>query len=596
MVTIFALSSICMNPFISQVQMASLQEQQLQGKETFMVPMRDGVKLATDVYYPAGFNYASDELPVVLVRTPYNKDNFDFVGSLFNLNDFITVIQDMRGRYASEGTDMVFMNASTDGYDTLCWISYQPWCDGNIATYGPSAMGICQFFMHLTDTPLTLKAQAIQMASPTLHNEVIFQGGALRKSLAVGWLGNIGSTFWLPTLYENENYGAFWKNVTLDSYNRVSTPAVFQGGWYDIFIQGIIDGFRGYQLESKSNIRGKSYLIVGPWTHVASESAEQGEIVFPENSVRSLYDTFVLDFFKTYLTDEGNKIGDASSILYYCMGAMEDNATGNLWRETNRWPIESMEIQPFYFRENGQLSQSQSPEVSQSETYYYDPNNPVPTIGGNNLLIDAGPYDQSSIEGRNDVLIFSSEVLTESMEITGPITANLWISSNCSDTDFTCKITDVYPDGRSMLIQDGIVRAKYRNNRTHPELLESGEIVEVEINLASTSYVFNEGHKIRVAISSSNYPRFNANPNNGDRIYSNNETFTAANTLYFESSHPSKINLPINTDPDYTINTTTPTTETTEDNSSLGFFLTMSVLLFLPICFEIIRKKKKLKK
>jgi putative CocE/NonD family hydrolase len=225
------------------------------------------------------------------------------------------------------------------------------------------------------------------------------------------------------------------------------------------------------------------------------------------------------------------------------MGDVDDsNAPGNKWRQSNIWPIPYLEKE-WYFHENGLLSTS-FPSDYDSLTYTYDPNNPVPTIGGQNLNWPAGPYDQSSIESRNDVLLFSTEDLLEPYEATGPIKVKLFVSSNCPDTDFTVKLTDVYPDGRSMLITDGILRMRNRNGAGHWEFMESGEVYEVEVDLWSCSYIWNAGHKIRVAVSSSNYPRFLNNPNTVDPILGNSTYNIAENTLYLDSNHPSCIILP----------------------------------------------------
>jgi putative CocE/NonD family hydrolase len=226
------------------------------------------------------------------------------------------------------------------------------------------------------------------------------------------------------------------------------------------------------------------------------------------------------------------------------MGDVDDSsAPGNEWRSATQWPI-PYEALHYYFHENGVLSLSPPTDYAPI-TYRYNPNNPVPTIGGQNLNIARGPYDQRLVENRDDVLVFTSDVLSESFEATGPIKARLYVSSDCPDTDFTVKLTDVYPDGRSMLITDGILRMRNRNGCDHWEFIEPGEIYEIEIDLWSTSYIWNRGHRIRVAVSSSNYPRFLNNPNTVDPIAKNMTYSIAHNTLYFDTAHSSCIILPI---------------------------------------------------
>ncbi|MHA1212698.1 MAG: CocE/NonD family hydrolase [Candidatus Heimdallarchaeota archaeon] len=557
---------------------------------TYMVTMRDGIKLATDVFTPDLLNGGSES--VVLIRTPYNKDATAGIASIFTtLKGYITIVQDMRGRFASEGIDMIFQNASTDGYDTINWILQQSWCNGNIATYGGSALGINQFYINLAN-PTGLKAQAIQVASPNLYHDVMFPDGAFRASLVVGWLTAIGSTFQLPEIYRNENLTSAWKNVTmLGNYDTVARPGLFQAGWFDVFAQGTIDGFLGYQYESNPSVQGKSFLIIGPWGHGTFYNRIHGEITFPANSIVDYHTPLLYDFFDYYLKGEASSLYDTNSVKYYCMGPTYEGAYGNFWRSTNQWPIPTNETN-FYLRSDGTISSTAPSSLDDSLSYLYDPNNPVPTIGGCNLNLPYGPRDQISLESRSDVLTFTTEAFTEYMEVTGGMSAHLWVSSNCTDTDFAVKITDVYPDGTSMLIQDSMVRAKYRNNRTSPELLVPHEIVEVDVDLWDTSYIFNPGHRMRIAITSSNYPRFNANPNNGAPLFTNNETYIAENTIYLEQDHPSYITLAINPNGSVPEPTTTPS----EVSPTINWLHILTIQLFIVICYRRLNKKSKINK
>jgi predicted acyl esterase len=510
--------------------------------KTYMIEMRDGVKLATDVYRPI---LRFRPHGTILLRTPYNKDNLAIIGFLLALFGWPTVIQDMRGRFASEGNDTVFQNAHTDGPDTLSWIANQSWSNGKIATIGPSALGITQYFMAGAN-PAYLACQYIQVATPNLHKHAIFQGGQLRKSLIVGWLEGQNSTYLLEEIFDHENYSLdFWTNVSLeDNWQDINVPAIHIGGWYDIFLQGTIDGYLGYQHLGGSGAAGRSKLIMGPWTHSGSITRRQGELIYPKNSL----DTFSLkmfrDMIRQFTMDGPDNYDEWPTVSYYVMGDVDDlEAPGNEWRYADDWPIPYNETN-WYFHENGELSKA-FPDNYDSLNYSYDPTNPVPTIGGQNLNIRAGPFDQTSIEERDDVLVFTSQVLDEPYEATGPIKALLYVSSDCPDTDFTVKLTDVYPDGRSMLITDGILRMRNRNGTDHWELMEAGKIYGVEIDLWSTSYIWNAGHKIRVAISSSNYPRFLNNPNTEDGMYKNTTYNIAHNNLYLDTDHPSCIILPI---------------------------------------------------
>jgi len=250
-----------------------------------------------------------------------------------------------------------------------------------------------------------------------------------------------------------------------------------------------------------------------------------------------------LEMVENYTMGIDNDFPDRPNVWYYVMGDVDViDSPGNEWRFADEWPIPA-DFVSWYFHEDGLLSKDY-PGQNDPFTYIYDPSDPVPTIGGQNLKIPAGPYDQTSIEGRDDVLVFTSDVLTEPLEITGPITARLFVSSDCPDTDFTVKLTDVYPDGRSMLITDGILRMRNRNSTDHWEFINPGEVYEIEVDIWSTSLVFNKGHRIRVAISSSNYPRFLANPNTKDAITKNTTFNIAQNTLYLDNEHSSCIILP----------------------------------------------------
>jgi predicted acyl esterase len=509
--------------------------------KTYMVEMRDGVKLATDVYKPI-----LRFLPhgTILIRTPYNKDELKILGVTFSILGWPTVIQDMRGRYASEGNDTVYQNSHTDGPDTLSWIANQRWSNGKVVTAGPSALGINQYFMAGAN-PENLAGQFIMVATPNLHKHAIFQGGQFRKALVEGWLEDQGSSYVLEQIFDNENYSMdFWTNVSLeDNWQYINIPAVHLGGWYDIFLQGIIDGYLGYQNLGGPGAQGKSKLIMGPWTHDGYIERNQGELFYPRNSLGWWALRMFRDLLIQYTMAESTCFDNWPTVIYYVMGDVEDtNAPGNEWRYSDSWPIPAVQRE-WYLHEGGLLSTEVSGNYN-SISYSYNPINPVPTIGGQNLNIERGPFDQRNVEDRDDVIIFTSNVLTEPYEATGPIKARLYVSSNCSDTDFTVKLTDVYPDGRSMLITDGILRMRNRNGTDHWELIQAGEIYEIEVDLWSTSYIWNIGHRIRIAISSSNYPRFLNNPNTIDGIYKNSTYKIANNTLYLDINHPSCIILP----------------------------------------------------
>lgn len=516
-------------------------------KETYMVPMRDEIKLATDVYLPDEIDSTSGS---ILIRTPYNKNDM-------NMGDWAdsgwpTSVQDMRGRYASEGIDTVFRNAHTDGPDTLKWIAQQDWSNGKVCTFGGSALGINQYYMAGAD-PANLACQYIQVATPNLYKHAMFQGGQFRSAMVEGWLQGQGSLFVLPELLEHENYTLdYWTNVSLeDNWQDVNVPAIHIGGWYDCFAQGTVEGFMGYQYLGGRGARGFSKLIMGPWVHGASRIS--GELIYPENAMPDFPFELFVDMIYKFCEDEdydGPVDFDSwPAVSYYTMSDPTIiDSPANEWRFADSWPITDEYVE-WFLHEDGELCK-ELPVDYDPLSYSYDPDDPVPTVGGQNLNLPSGPYDQSEVENRDDVLVFTSEALHEPYEATGPISARLYISSNCPDTDFTVKLSDVYPDGRSMLITDGILRARNREGFDHWEFMQEGEVYEILVDLWSTSYVWNTGHKIRVAISSSNYPRFLNNPNTDDAVYSNTETVIAENTIYLDNEHPSCLLLPEITYPD----------------------------------------------
>lgn len=506
---------------------------------TYMVEMRDGVHLATDVYLPR-----ANVLPhgSILVRTPYNKNyNRDFGREVANAG-WPIVIQDMRGRFASEGTDTVFRHAQTDGPDTLSWIADQHWSNGKIATYGGSAKGMNQYFMAGASPP-NLACQFIYVATPNLYRYAFQQGGQFRQSLVELWLKGQGSLHMLDEYFAHENYTMdYWTNVSMDDkWGNVQVPAIHVGGWYDCFAQGTIEGFMGYQYQGGAGAKGHSKLIMGPWTHGGGRI--QGELTYPENAVDTFSYLMLVDMIEQYTMNKGTNFQQWPAVRYYVMGDVDDDsAPGNEWLISDEWPV-IYEPVPVYLSKDNSLGVKVS--TSSSFSYIYDPTDPVPTLGGQNLNIAKGPYDQRPVEQREDVILFTSDVLTEPVWITGPVSARLFVSSTCVDTDFTVKLTDVYPDGRSMLITDGILRMRNRNGVDHWEFMQPGEIYEVEVDLWSTSYIFNEGHQIRVAISSSNAPRFLPNPNTADGIRKNVTYAIAENTVYVGNDCPSRIILPL---------------------------------------------------
>ncbi len=514
-----------------------------QEKQTHMVAMRDGTLLATDVYLPAD---AELPVPAILMRGPYGKNRSGgrFAPGVLN-RGYALVAQDLRGRFESPGSDAVIFHNDgwserRDGHDTLEWIAAQTWCNGSVATTGGSALGITQNMM-APGAPESLKAQSVSVAFSDMYTQGAYQGGVWRKALIETWLTmNRFDPESLESFRAHPRYDTFWDALNAEAQaDRVHSPAIFVGGWYDIFLQGTINSFTTIQSQGLSGARGNCRLIIGPWAH-----GSFNQLKYPANAAQRPAAAEPFRFFDYHLKGEKNGVEDDLPVHYYVMGdPTDDDAPGNYWRSAKSWPPPSKQV-PFYLLEDRRLARTK-PADDAAISFKFDPDNPVPTIGGQNLTIPKGPMDQTSVESRPDVLLFTTPVLTEPLEVTGRITARLFVSSDCPDTDFTVKLCDVYPDGRSMLVTDGILRAKYRESFREPQLLQRDEVYRLDVDLWSTSLVFNAEHKIRIAVSSSNSPRFEPNSNTGKDPMADGKTRVATNTIHLSQEYPSHVILPV---------------------------------------------------
>jgi predicted acyl esterase len=506
-----------------------------------MIAMTDGIELATTVYRPR----QEGPFPVVVARTPYNKDGQKGEAERFCRNGYVYVAQDLRGRFKSKGHhSIIFHNDGWtkphDGHDTLNWIAQQSWCNGKIGSTGGSALGITQN-MSAPGAPRELVAQHVAVAFSDMYHQAAYQGGAFRSGLLENWLRGTGMIdVNLKTFVAHPQYDDFWRELNPETQaERVNAPAVFFGGWYDIFLQGTINSFLTIQSRGGPEAKGKCRLVIAPIGH-----GTMIELEYPENSKKLPRCVDNLNWFDAMLKGKENGIANEAPVQYYVMGDTTDpSAPGNEWRSADSWPPPANET-AFYMHASGNLSTA-IPNRDGRLSYRYDPADPVTTIGGAELGPNIGPRDQTSIESRPDVLVFTTEELKEPLEVTGRILARLFVSSDCPDTDFTVKLTDVHPDGRSMLVTDGILRARFRESFEQEKLLEPGKIVEIPVDLWSTSIIFNKGHRIRVDVSSSNSPRFDPNPNTGHALRANTKRRIAWNTLALSKEYPSRIILPV---------------------------------------------------
>jgi putative CocE/NonD family hydrolase len=390
--------------------------------------------------------------------------------------------------------------------------------------------------------PAALKGQVVIMAFSEYYHQAAYQGGVWRKELLEGWLKQTDmEEVNLPTFLEHSTYDDFWKQLSAEAHaDQVDAPGVFVGGWYDIFLQGTINSFATIQDRGGRNARGKCFLVIAPTAH--GKFSE--EVVYPDVDKAPINLAAPMNVIGHWLNGPREDVEKLQPVHYYVMGDTEDKAApGNFWRSADNWPPAAKNTD-FYFHSDRSL-RLESPQGEGALSYKYDPEDPVPTRGGQNLLIDKGPMDQRPVESRPDVLVFTSEPLLEPLEVTGRITARLFVSSDCPDTDFTVKLCDVYPDGKSLLVTDGIRRASLRNSFEKHEPLEPGEVYELEVDLWSTSLIFNKGHRVRVSVSSSNSPRFEPNPNTGDPHPVAGKTRVANNTVQLSDKHSSKIMLPV---------------------------------------------------
>ena len=511
--------------------------------KTVMIEMRDGIKLETDIYLPDG----DGPFAAVLMRSVYGRKSGPGIAKGLNNRRLALVVQDCRGRGGSEGKDMVFADDGwgerQDGADTVAWIVKQPWSNGKVGTSGGSALGIVQVMM----APATneVDAQSIIVACSNFYDQLSYQGGVWRKALVEGWTKmQKTDEYIVPAWKAHPTYDAFWQMFNAeDKAADVTTPAMHVGGWWDIFGQGTINNFVTRQHEGGEGARGNQKLIMGPWIHGVTRKV--GDIELRDN-FNFDFGKYERHFFAAWLLDKDDGIKAEPAVNYYTVGDVDDPAApGNEWRTADDWPPFPTVATSYYLREGGGLTTEPATADSAPLAYAYDPANPCPTHGGQNLLLPAGPFDQREVSGRPDVLKFATDPLEQPLEITGQVFVKLFVSTDAPDTDFTAKLVDVYPDGREILMLDNIRRLKFRNGYEQPEPLSAGEIGELAIDLWSISLIFNKGHRIGVQVSSSNHPRFEINPNSGDDWPTDTNKRVANNKVYADAAHPSALILPV---------------------------------------------------
>ena len=513
--------------------------------ETVMVPMRDGTKLATDYYLPAG----DGPFPVIVSRSPYARAQGQGFGALFSAKGMAFVIQDTRGRGDSEGKDAVFgddgWGERQDGVDTVQWVKKQPWCNGRVGTFGMSALSITSLLCAAAGEPLA--CQVAWVGASQFYGEIAYNGGVFLKALAEKWTEGQGSGYVLETWKSHPSYDSFWQAYNMDARaSKVDAPGLHIGGWWDIFSKGTLNAFVNRQHRGGTNAKGQQFVVIGPWGHGGPMGVTFGDLTLKDNNKFDVNGES-LAFLEHYLTGESGKPFDAPAVRYYTVGDAEDpNAPENEWRSANNWPPFPVTDTPFYLRNDKSLRRESLDSDEPALTFVFDPANPCPTKGGANLTITAGSFDQRELEARSDVLSFASAPLESPLEITGNVRVKLYVSTDAPDTDFTAKLLDIYPDGRAFNMLDGIRRLKYRKDYREPAPLTPGEVGEVEVELGPISMVVNKGHRIGLHVSSSNFPRFEVNPNTGaDFPAEGGEMRKANNSICLGLKYPSALILPI---------------------------------------------------
>ena len=508
---------------------------------TVHIPMRDGVELTTDLYYPSG-SIITNEYPCVLVRLPGGRK----APSWLPLADiaqhgYVVAIQDTRSALDPEGATLPYLSdgwgVHQDGYDTINWLASSSFTHGEIGTAGFSAAGVTQMMLAPTAPP-ALKCQYIGQAFGSLYHHAVFHGGQLQKNQVEVWLGCYAPhPCVLESVISQPIYNNFWQNFnSMNLAHKVDVPAVHYGGWFDPFIQGTIDAFVARQNNGQGEGKKNQKLLIGPWTHFWPKDLTLGDYQVPDNGKAPPIDISMKRWFDYYLKGIKNGIADVPSVTYYVMGPFDGSpSSGNRWKHADAWPVPAQETS-FFLTADKKMTEK-NPLGKGVFSYVSDPDHPVPTIGGRNLFLLSGPNDQRSIESRKDVVVFTTPPLQEDFEVTGQMFFKVFFTSSFPDTDVAVRLTDVYPDGKSLLIADGITRTGHKEEM-------SKEPQELTVDLCSTSIVFAKGHSIRISVAGSNYPRYEKNLH-GAKSEDDDSLVSANCQIYVGKETPSRLILPV---------------------------------------------------
>jgi putative CocE/NonD family hydrolase len=559
--------------------------------------MRDGTVLRADVYRPR----TSDAVPVILMRTQYGKSGAQ-AGSRYQPPDwfashcYLVVIQDVRGQGTSGGTFTEFVHDMEDGYDSVEWAATLPGSSGKVGMYGSSYVGATQWLAATTAPPHLATIVPANTASD-YYDGWTYEGGEFRLAFVQPWAFGLATsaaqnrndqatavelkaaaadrTRWmdfrpfkdLPPMQPQNPVVApwyfdwirhstrddFWRQFSIrDRYPSVKVPVLDVEGWYDAFLAGGTENFAGMVAHGGTEFaRDNQRLVIGPWDHVnwGGSDSDPAPLLKDIGAVGdSPINDLMLTWFDHFLKGENNDVAGKPRVDYFVMGA-------NTWKSATSWPLPQTNWTTFYLSGPGGIADrkgqlvSTAPSAQPPDTYTYDPAFPVPSMGGHSCCGarsgPQGPYDQSPVEQRSDVLVYSTAPLEHDTEVTGPVNVRLWAQSTSADTDFTAKLTVVKPDGRVINLNSGILRTSFRDSLSYPTPTSPGRPYEYQIHVWPTSYEFRTGDRIRLEISSSDYPEFAPNPNTGAPFGMDSATRTAVQTILHDREHPSAVTLPV---------------------------------------------------
>ena len=543
--------------------------------ETVSVPMRDGIRLATDVYRDDTLPKA----PVILMRTPYDRTKQKVLGERWAKAGYIFIAQDCRGKFGSAGDFAPYIHEGQDGYDAIEWITRQPWCSGRVGMMGGSYVGAVQW-QAAVEHPPGLFAIAPQATWSSFYRN-LYLGGAVRLALISSWIaGNTAKPAgakladmnvalmrlpltdvdeaigwpmpWLDAFLAHPEPSGFWTRLDLTPrLPELQLPALHIVGYYDFFSRESVDNFTIMQQQARDpKTRQQQRLILGPWDHGTIGKTKVAEVEFGPEAAVDLFELH-LDWFDRHLKQDAAVLAKLlPPVRYFLMG-------DNVWHDAQTWPPEGVTATSFYLRSdgkantrkgNGRLTRETPTKAEPADTFRADPANPAPstpvTLARPLKAAEWGPVDQSATEDREDVLVYTSDPLSEPLSFAGNPEAKLHVSTDTPDADWAVKLIDVHPGGFAQILARGILRGRYRTSLLKPELMQPGQIYEITVDLGPVAATIAKGHQLRMDISGADFPLYDRNPNTAEGITSN-KTAIATEQVHHKPGSLSRVILPV---------------------------------------------------